>query len=544
MSFNIKTCGLYKSMAVDGEEPNMLENFLKELAKLGVSIMNIESFYNVSSGTRPYRGIRHWTEEHFAYILHYPKILHDLSILNIEDFVSLIIGYGFWCEIKGHKLEYFDQTGEPILGGVIEEMIERRKCNDTELLVDDLIEGGYTITVLKRLSDTGHSRSGRWMRKMDEGEYENDSVYDSCPMNCAAWYGQMEMIKYFHDFGLEWSEDTVTLALSKNHLDIAKYLIEQGCPRYDEVLPTLVTRSFITVDTFEFIISIDNYDEDSFNNWTISKFITEHNVEVSRYLLNKGLRPKDMILILEHTPATAADPGNIFKLVELLHEYDIPWKRPSKTWDFLITVIEDFRHAVTDEELKAICQMGCPIHKDVLLHAIRYCGFDFIQYLHGLCPPLPTHRMLCAAMYRSNDRMEVMKLLKESRTNCITNCLQMLLEHYIDPARIVEVLEDLHDAGFTWDTEKLETILVQILERSRSEVSRLANEIEDSGHYTDYHSEYNFKVEQYIERETSRNFDRIMEFSRNRTPGPRTVRRERAVKCSCEGGHYGCTHYD
>jgi hypothetical protein len=49
----------------------------------------------------------------------------------------------------------------------------------------------------------------------------------------SAKYGKLDLLKYAHEQGYDWDENTSSNAVEHGHLDCLKYLHEQGCP-WDE----------------------------------------------------------------------------------------------------------------------------------------------------------------------------------------------------------------------------------------------------------------------------------------------------------------------
>ena len=47
---------------------------------------------------------------------------------------------------------------------------------------------------------------------------------------CAAGYGDLETLKWAHEWGIAWSKYACNAAASFGHLEILKYLVENGCP--------------------------------------------------------------------------------------------------------------------------------------------------------------------------------------------------------------------------------------------------------------------------------------------------------------------------
>jgi len=531
MPFDIKTCGLYKSMTDGEEEPGAYITFMEETMKIGISISCIENFYNISSNAKPYKGFKHWTEEHFTYILHNPKILHDLAFLNVENLESLVIGYGFWCTLKCHKLEYFDPSGQPLLGGEIQDMIEKRKCVDVRYDVENLIKGGFTITVLQRLFSSEIDIDQITIHQLSARRYQHSLtvIYGSRPMDCAAYYGQMEMIRYFRDFGLRWTEKTVISAVSNNQVSVAKYLLDQGCPRCDIMATRLMMPDIcnLKLDTLMYIFSID---KEPYLDRVIEDFVIGNNLEICRYLLRRGLSPTGVDVAAR--PFLYKRAGNLFEMIILLREFDVPWISDPRVSCFLKTLIESHPNEITTEQLKYICDLGCPIDKESFLHIVNFCDFDFIKYIYERCRTPPSfYKILSRVLSRIDDRAKIMYLMKGNIVN-IDEHLPGLLYHCTKPAHIVEILEDFHDAGLDWSTKMLRRILFDSIERSDKKCSALTKEIKEN-RFIGHCLRECLDLEQRIKRETERNFSAILDFSIDRTHGPRTMRTEKPVVRPC-----------
>lgn len=521
MSFDLKKTGLYKSFVADSEEPDILITFAAEVAKV-ISLSDIERFYSRGGGV-PYKGFRYWNEDHFAFILKNPKVLSNLAFLNIENLQSLVIAYGLWCEANGHKLEYFDENEKPLLGGEIKEMIESRKCPDTEK-IDTCISRGATISALKRLlrldvipcRNKNRNTDRSMLRQMFDCECHR-GPYCTCPMNCAAYYGQLEIINYFRDFGVRWDEDTIAMAAINNNLDLVKYLLAEGCPVDGSILYRMVAGDIkdLKVETAEYIMNIDRRPTDYFLNHIINETIKQNNVEVTRYLLSNGVKPVEMYMDIVF-PTKLQKIENMFEMIKLLHEFNFAWNAYGKR-DFLTTIMNYYRNeALTSDQIIAICEMGCHTSQVALFIAIESYDLNLIKYLQERCM-WDSFGAFRAVLNRSDshDRVEILIYLGNFIGLNLDNYMSRTLQD-VNPRYIVELLEDFHDAGFDWDTNRLYEILVKII-NNRDYYIPNGKKIDSDVSRQRY--QYSLDMDKYIED--------IMKFSNNRTHGPRTLRTEK-----------------
>lgn len=63
-------------------------------------------------------------------------------------------------------------------------------------------------------------------------------VGNGCPTNdtynCAAYHGNLEIMKYAHENRFIWDEDTCIYAAKKGHLECLKYAHENGCSLHED----------------------------------------------------------------------------------------------------------------------------------------------------------------------------------------------------------------------------------------------------------------------------------------------------------------------
>ncbi len=73
--------------------------------------------------------------------------------------------------------------------------------------------------------ENGHLDALKWI----QSNYKTGKFLITRLCDYSAFYGQLDILKWAHEFNYLWNENTCLLAASKNHLSCLKYARENGC---------------------------------------------------------------------------------------------------------------------------------------------------------------------------------------------------------------------------------------------------------------------------------------------------------------------------
>jgi len=96
----------------------------------------------------------------------------------------------------------------------------------------------------KFLEAIKHGHTTIASQHMDEDlHYHNKNSSEACTL--AATHGQLASLKYLHEIGFKWDEETMLAAAKAGSSNCLIYLYEQGCKRTEDVIRVLEERGDI-----------------------------------------------------------------------------------------------------------------------------------------------------------------------------------------------------------------------------------------------------------------------------------------------------------
>ena len=178
----------------------------------------------------------------------------------------------------------------------------------------------------------------------------------------AAWKGHLDMLKYLHENGCPWNKWTCRRAAWKGHLDALKYLHENGCP---------------------------------WDKWTSARAAQYGNLGVLKYLHENGCPWGEGICLV------AAGAGHL-DMLKYAHENGCPWNE----WTC--------RGAASNghlDTLKYAHQNSCPWNEEACHDAAEWGRLNVLKYLHE--NGCPWNEMTCDKA-AAGGHLDVLKYLREN----------------------------------------------------------------------------------------------------------------------------------
>jgi len=256
-----------------------------------------------------------------------------------------------------------------------------------------------SLEILKYLQSTDDNRDNECL-----GELYENNVF----CGWAASRGHLEVLKWLRENGCPWDEKTCAVAAGDNYLDILKYLHDNGCP-WDE-------------RCYEY---------------------TWNYMDILRYLHENGC-PWD-----ERACSSAAYHG-CMETLRYLHENGCPWDE---------LACHNAAYRGHEEILRYLHENNCPWDEECYVKAANNKHYDIIKYLYQNGCPRTEMEKLCTFAACDND-IDFLKWLCDNGWICngrafvnavSNNNMEMLLYLYDNkcPIDMGECLEISLNNDFT-----------------------------------------------------------------------------------------------
>ena len=432
----VKKSKLYLSLTEDTDEPNAFEIFVNTLVQRYGNLQPIKDFFEINDG--PYY-IFKWSLKHLEMIHANPIILNILEFINIENATDLIIAYGFWCEDANMQPCYYMPDGTPCLGGNVEGEITRRRCDGS---LSDMAKNGAIISLLQCLNRKTYSMSdlscpfydidlyvamvnSEAARRDPSGGLRRHRAGDprdrytkavGISMLKATKKGQVETLKYLRLLR-PWLDDIIYIAINSGHLDIVKYVCENGALDHGEQIE-IDGLAKTKVEIFKYLhderrILIRNkhkFIENLFHygNYGLYEYLTDENPEPNAFEVFINIRLEGTII----------PEDDYLNFVKYFREHGLAWPN-----DFFFKAIKA-GNRYNLELVEYLCENGCPMNSKTFKLA-SMGSFEVVKCLHDHGCPIPT-------IEEERDDMSLLSLVLHRNFEIVGS----LISHFLEPGAL------------------------------------------------------------------------------------------------------------
>ena len=236
------------------------------------------------------------------------------------------------------------------------------------------VERGLQISGLSASHTAAAARSGH----LDVLKYlhENGCPWDKSTCERAAIGGHLNVLKYAHENGCPWDEETCRNAAWGGHLDVLKYAHENGCPWDERTCLWAALRGHLNV------LKYAHENGCPWNEWTCGVAARGGHLDVLKYLHENGC-PWD------ETTCREAAEGGYLDVLKYAHEHGCPWD------EFTCYCAAMEGHL---DVLKYAHKNGCPWDEETCWQAAEGGHLDVLKYArHNGCPWDRSWCRICAS---------------------------------------------------------------------------------------------------------------------------------------------------